>query len=291
MNTIWTKTAARSLALFGAVCFATTAVAQDDPPAEGEVQSSKTIEMSVISGDGMGAPMIFATESVDGGGMSTRMGFSLGGEGGMLKLVGGGDGGFNMPAPDPFSMLNNPSVQKDIELVGDQLKKVQELQSNFAKRMQEEIGDLSKGGINPDRFKGIPELMKRLREEQKAEMESLLLPHQLDRLKQVALQTHMKQAGTANALASEAIAEQLGITDEQKDKLKQRAEEVKKKLAEDVAKLKAKAEEDLLSVLDSKQRAKLKELAGDKFEPQDGDWQNSFRRKLKSKRDGSQGRN
>lgn len=269
MKRTWMHSSAFMLTLLGLACSTNSVRAQDDPP-QGEVQTTQSVEMTVI-GDGLSAPMIFSTNSTDGG--VTRMGVFAGSD---LFVNGEANGDFGMPAPDPFAMLSNPSVQKDIELVGDQLKKVQELQSNFAQRMKDEIGDLSKGGLGADRFKGIPDLMKRLREEQQTEMESLLLPHQIDRLKQVALQTHMKRAGAASALVSEALANELGITDAQKEKLKARAEEIKVKLAEEMAKLKEQAQEDLLSVLDATQRAKLKEMTGDKFESRDEDWKSKI---------------
>jgi transcriptional regulator with XRE-family HTH domain len=183
-----------------------------------------------------------------------------------------------MPAPDPFSMLGNPSVQKDLELVGDQLKEVQDMQAAFAQEMKDQIGDLSKGGISKDRFKDLPALMAKLKAQQREKMESMLLPHQIDRLRQVALQTHMKQAGTAGALASEQVAEALGISEEQIEKMKTRSKEINAKLAKDMEELKEKAKEELLGELTADQRKKLKEMTGDKYEPQNKDWQESIDR-------------
>ena len=144
--------------------------------------------------------------------------------------------------------------------------------------MKDQIGDIKKGGLSPDRFKGLPELMKKLREQQREQMQGLLLPHQVERLKQVAFQTHMKQAGAAGALASEAIAEELGITKEQIERLKERSKEIQAKLAEDMEKLKEKAQQDLLMELTPDQRAKIKEMTGEKYEPQSKDWEESFNR-------------
>lgn len=245
---------------------------------EDEVQTGEAVEMTVIAGDETGgAPMIFATsESVGPDG--ARSGLRIMSSPGTMNFVGGLGGDFVMPAPDPWSMLNNPSVQKDLELVGDQLEKVKELQSEFAQQMKDQIGDFQKGGLSRDRLKGLPELMKKLREQQREQMQGLLLPHQVERLKQVAFQTHMKQAGAEGALTSEAVAEQLGITEEQIERLKTRSKEIKAKLAEDMAKLKEKAQQELLMELTPDQRAKIKEMTGDKYEPQSKDWEDSFNR-------------
>ena len=101
---------------------------------EEEVQTGEAVEMTVIAGDETGGvPMIFTTsESVGPDGV--RSGLKFGVSPGSMSFVGGLGGDFVMPAPDPWSMLSNPSVQKDLELVGDQLKQVQELQSQFAQR-------------------------------------------------------------------------------------------------------------------------------------------------------------
>jgi hypothetical protein len=195
-----------------------------------------------------------------------------------MNFVGGLGSDFVMPAPDPWSMLSNPSVQKDLELVGDQLKQVQDLQADFARQMRDQMGDIKKGGLSPDRLKGLPELMKKLREQQREQMQGVLLPHQVERLKQVAFQTHMKQAGAEGALSSEQVKEELGITDEQIERLKKRSKEIKAKLAEDMEKLKEKAQQELLMELTADQRAKIKEMTGDKYEPQTKDWEESFKR-------------
>jgi len=246
---------------------------------EQEVQESGEVqtEMTVLAGDGFAAPMVFSTtESIDGNGVSSGVRIMAGTPGMGMGFIGDAIGG-SMPAPDPFSLIGNPSVQKDLELVGEQLKKIQDLQSNFGKQIKDQIGDLSKGGLGPDRFKGIGEVVERLRQEQQSQMEKLLLPHQLERLKQVALQTHMQQSGTSNALASSAVAEALKISGEQKEKLHSRAKELNAQLAKDIAELKEKAKENLIKeVLTPEQQSELKKMMGDKYQPQNKDWEERF---------------
>ncbi len=249
------------------------AAAQEEDPPVGEA-----VEMTVIGTGDEGGPMIFSTTESFGNGES-RSGLRIlsGGPGVMaFSDSGGGDFMMSAAAPDPWGMLSNPSVQKDLELVGDQLKKVQDLQADFAQQMKDQIGDISQGGLNQDRLKDLPALMKQLRDRQREQMESMLLPHQIARLQQVALQTHMKQAGTAAALASDKVAEELGITSEQIERLKKRSQEINEKLAKDMAELKEKAKDELIKELTLDQQAKLKELVGDTYEPQTNDWNDRF---------------
>lgn len=269
------KQLTRGLALcLTTLCLTGWTFAQDDDPVEAV---GEAVEMTVIGAGEEGAPMIFSTtESFGNGESRTGMRIMSGGPG-LMTFSSSADGDFTMPAPDPWNMLSNPSVQKDLELVGDQLKKVQDLQADFAAQMKEQIGDLNKGGLNKDRLKDLPILMKKLREQQREQMEGMLLPHQIDRLKQVAFQTHMKQAGTAGALASKKVAEELGLTEDQLERLKERSKEINEQLAKDMEALKEKAKDELLNELTSDQKAKLKELTGDKYEPQSKDWEDRFK--------------
>jgi hypothetical protein len=259
-----------------ALCAVGLTIAQDE---DQDVQTSgEAVEMTVIGAGDDGGPMIFSTtESFSNGESRSGLRIMSGGPG-MMTFAGSAGGDFVMPAPDPWGMLSNPSVQKDLELVGDQLKHVQDLQADFAQQMKDQIGDISKGGLNKDRLKDLPELMKKLRDQQREQMEGMLLPHQIARLQQVALQTHMKQSGTAGALASDKVAEELGITNEQIDRLKKRSKEINEKLSKDMEALKEKAKDELLKELSLDQQGKLKDMMGDKYEPQSKDWEERFKR-------------
>ncbi len=242
--------------------------------------SSTEMEMTVIAGEGLegSAPMIFSSESINGA--PAKMRFMSGGDGAFFSSVGPSMGG----APDPFSLLSDPSVQKDLELVGDQLDQVRSLQNDFAAKLKEKLGDLSKGGINPGRFDGIGELVKQSREDQKVRMKELLLPHQIDRLKQVALQKHMNSAGTAGALTDSSVAEALGISDEQKDRLKEKAKEIKADLAKKMEQLKEDAKTQLLQELTPAQREQLKEMTGAKYKSDPKDFENDIKRRFQMRR-------
>jgi hypothetical protein len=257
--------------LLASLIIITTVNAQEEKPAAG-LFTNQAVEMTVIGSGDLGGPMIFSSESFGGGAATFQMGLS----GGASEINIFGNTGFTVPAPDPLSMLSNPSVQKDLELVGDQLKQVQDLQSEFASQMKDQLGSLTSGGFSPEQLKGIPALIAKMKEKQKDQLESLLLPHQLERLKQVALQTHMKQAGTAGAIATDQIAGALGISSEQIKNLKSRSKEINQKLQEDIEALKSKAQKELLSELTADQQKKLKELTGDKYEPQNKDWEEAL---------------
>lgn len=258
------------------------AVGQETEEESGQ-NETREVQMAVIDAEGGGAPMIFATEmsSVDGGPAKMRV---LAGDSAMMLAGPGLSARFGGGPPDSFSLLNDPSVQKDLELVGDQLEQVRALQADFSAQMKEQIGDLSKGGLRRDRMEGLGELIRQLRDKQRAQMEEVLLPHQIERLKQVALQKHMQNAGTASALISEQVAEALGIDEQQKERLQKRAEEIKADMEKKMAKLREDAKNDLLMELTPTQREQLKEMVGDDFQPQAQDFEEDMKRRIQMRR-------
>lgn len=231
------------------VTFAQDNSSQGQPPQE-QAAPGATVNKS----------MIFATANGDGTTGEIQVFSASGTDVPMAFSFGGG------PMSDAFSLANNPDVQKEIELLDDQQKQLNAINEDFSKRIQEEMGSLVNGNVSPERGREIGELIKKLNEEKRQKMEGVLLPHQFTRLRQIAFQQQMKYQGDANAIMSEKVAEELGITEDQKKKLSARADELKKELEEKIARLKEETRESLMEELTSEQREKLKEMMGGAFE-------------------------
>jgi hypothetical protein len=228
--------------------------AQEDGTPETTTGESATL----IAVDDGGGPSIFFSSSA--GEMST-------------PLISGISGRpFSMPAPDPWNMIGNPSVQMDLDLVDDQKEKIQNLKEDMSSEMRGLMAELQGGKINLDAV----DRLKSAQSAYKDKMMDLLLPSQQNRLKQIALQMHMKSAGTTTAITNKAIAEALEITPEQTEKLQAKSKELQKKLAEQIEQLKEKMKNELLAELTPAQREKLKELRGDNYESKKSDWSDRF---------------
>ncbi len=167
----------------------------------------------------------------------------------------------------PYSrgrLLTNAQVQKDLELDQDQITELRKIQDNYQKQIRDEIKKAQKNkSYNSKKWN---EISQRLTKERKSAIGAVLLPHQSKRLKQIAAQMELKNRGDLNALIGSNLASELGIDDEQKERLKKRAAEVKKELEEKVAKLKKEAQQKLFRELRPDQRKKLDELTREKFE-------------------------
>ena len=234
-------------------CLWSSLAAQDTPPAQFE-QRAAVIVQANTDDNGQQSQTIEMVTS-DGGNFLT---FSSEG-GGMPFMLGGGD-----PMQASEMLLNNPSVQKELELVDSQREQIQQMKQEFGKEIKSKIDEIMKAP-NSDKGK-IGEAMHEIEKRKKDRLAEILLPHQIDRLKQVSFQASVNQGGMSQALLSKSVMEQLGIDEKQKDELAKKAEELTKEFDGKVAKLKADLRDELVNELKPEQREKMKQLMGSNFE-------------------------
>jgi len=202
---------------------------------------------------------------------------------------------FTIVGSSPGLLATNPGVQKELKMDDDQVKAVKEKvpQMGFG------FGKKGGGGPTPDQqermqkmmeklgtLKDVPEdkLPEKIREVFKDEIETptkevekILKPEQMTRLKQIARQ----QGGPAAYLQPEN-AKDLSLTDEQKKKLKTISDDLQKDVTElfqggfsaetreKMTALTKEATEKAADVLTSEQKTKWKEVTGEPFTVQRG---------------------
>jgi Spy/CpxP family protein refolding chaperone len=160
-------------------------------------------------------------------------------------------------------LLRQKSVQDELKVTEDQVKKVTEL----AEKQRGAFGELR----NLSREERQKKIEERSKENAKA-LAEILKPEQVKRLKQISLQ----QQG-ARAINNPEVATALNLTAEQKEKVKSIGEEAAKEMRElfqggnreearkEMADLRKSTEEKVQGVLTTEQKAKLKELQGEPF--------------------------
>ena len=186
----------------------------------------------------------------------------------------GGRGGGIFGQVTQLSLLGQESVQKELELVEDQVEVIRELQNRQRESMRDlfmGIRDKMRDMGDDERREAFAEIQKEMQESNKElenEVTEELLPHQTARLKQLVAQGQLRRnGGPTSGRLPEGLIEELGLTDKQVEELKAKAEEVGAKLKEKVAKLQQQAQDEIFSsVLSSDQHAKFKELMGEAFE-------------------------
>lgn len=171
-----------------------------------------------------------------------------------------------------LGLLRMPNVQTEIELVDDQKQQIEDLQTDMYKEMREQMSEMRSQDLEPserrERYAELREKMEERQDEYRQKIEDILLPMQVKRLKELYVQSRARRngEGALAVLKNSEILEDLGIDEETRKKLEEKAEEVQAELAKKIKKLKAEAEKEILSVLSSEQRKKLRELMGDTFD-------------------------
>jgi len=176
--------------------------------------------------------------------------------------------------PDVMSILRNPSVRHEIEMVDEQYEDFQERRSKIVRSMNEQIRSLLTAKANADPLE-LREKIGKIRAQAEEATEKSVLPFQFERLKQLRYHVLMRRLGAVNVLTNDPLASELGISDEQKKELREFANEIGEELAREIARLHAQAMRKLFSRLEKDQQVKLSKIMGDEFHYQEvlGKWQ------------------
>ena len=171
--------------------------------------------------------------------------------------------------------LTGDKMLKELEILPSQQEKLAALKGELRSKTKEAYQEIDATGIPKDDRKILREQAKaQIGDEVAHEIEQVLLPHQVKRLRQITLQRRLGQhtfgVSAASALGSDDLAHELGITAEQQALLKTKEKEVKQELErkakELLRQLRDEAHAELLEVLAPAQRQKLKDMLGEKFE-------------------------
>ncbi|MEM7454110.1 MAG: hypothetical protein AAF456_07115 [Planctomycetota bacterium] len=169
-------------------------------------------------------------------------------------------------------MLEHEVVRNEIDMLDYQYEDLQNAGRDIQRRMESQIRDAlrqhTSGAVNAEQFL---EQVNAIRRRSEQEMDDTLLPHQQDRLRQVLMRTRLSRESPADLLGSDALAEQLGIDDAQKEELSEQWQIIQRRLSDDIARLREEARQELIDQLEPDQRAKFDEIFGDNFSWRSGD--------------------
>ncbi len=173
----------------------------------------------------------------------------------------GGPGGFGGP-PSMARLATIEKVQEVLKLTDEQKTKIEKINSDFFKEMREAFD-----GDRPD-----PEKMRKLRDGQTDKLKDVLDADQQKRLTGVFVQLM-----GAGAVMDPAVGKEIGLTDEQKDKLREvlgpppegrpgREGREGRGGGQSMQERREKMEKEVLAVLTPEQQKKLEELKGEKVD-------------------------
>ncbi len=163
-------------------------------------------------------------------------------------------------ASSELGLLANPRIREDIEMVDDQYREFQERQRAMQKEMAEQLRQ-----IDFTDTENLPSQIKEIRDSAEREMNELLLPHQVKRLRQLRMQSLLQRRDLVQVLTADPIKSDLKITDEQSRELRDYQVQMQEDLQREIAKLQDKARSRLLSKLNPSQKKQVEEMIGDTF--------------------------
>lgn len=214
------------------------------------------------------APRVIALQAV--GDKENGLTIVAGGEGGIgtpltFNLGGGGFMAGGWMPQDDMGILANEQFHDDLGLVPEQKQKLTTLRRTMQERRQKAYAELRTElrTLEPAKVgEVVRESEKQIQEETRKQISEILLPNQVERLKQVKVQMQMRSRG-ANALTQGELADLLALTDQQKTELAEKQKDAEKKLREKIEEIRKQLVKDVIrDVLNVEQRAKLTELLG-----------------------------
>jgi hypothetical protein len=174
-------------------------------------------------------------------------------------------------------------LRKELEIVDDQVESVKELAQEYQKEMmdfyrgnrelQTELQDLYQSGKHEEARELSLEYQEKQREFNDGFMNKAagtLLPHQVDRLKQISKQQRVK---TMNQFQDEfgvtsALADEIGLSEQEKKRLLDAIKAARKAYYEEVEAAKKKANAVIMAALTTEQQEKLRGIIGDPYDQQ-----------------------
>jgi Spy/CpxP family protein refolding chaperone len=181
-----------------------------------------------------------------------------------------GPGGPGFFGGGTLGLMQIQEVQREIELSEDQQAELRSLGETVRDEIGQEMQGMFQGmrDLSDEerqaRFAEIGARMQEINRGVEKRMQKVLLPHQYDRVKQIELQSRL-QLGGAAALTEGELAETLGLTEDQREQIREKSEEVQRDLNDKINQLRVEARNQLLEVLTPEQRAKLESMMGSEF--------------------------
>ncbi len=163
-------------------------------------------------------------------------------------------------AGSELGLLSDPRIRADIEMVDDQYHQLRDRQSEIQKRL---AGQLR--AIDFSDSENVAGEIAKIRADAEKEMNDVLLPHQVKRLRQIRMQSLLRRRSLVDVLTSNPIKADLEITDSQSEELREYEQEVQRDLRREIAKLQEKSRDRLLARLKPSQKAQARELIGDAY--------------------------
>lgn len=169
--------------------------------------------------------------------------------------------------PTLMFLMGRKDVHRELGIVDEQSEQIAALLRRASlenDQVRAEFGG-TRGLEEPrEKAKRIQDALIKSAAELDRELERILLPHQVKRLRQLEIQSRFP-GGTLAVFKSQEIAGKLKYSDDQLAAVKKRVDEVEQDIAQQIEKLMAEGREKIKESLTPEQREQYEELVGKPF--------------------------
>lgn len=179
------------------------------------------------------------------------------------------------------SITQNPRLRDELEIIDKQTNELAEVLREYQQERQQFMSENRKDmelaqqaareGMGEVAQEMMRELQSEMREKSAAHFKrvnKILLPHQIKRIRQIALQMMLKHAsGSGDEFGMPlALADHLGLSQKEKETLKQTIEDARREFAEELEALKDSSRNKILKAIPAEKRKEYHALIGDLFD-------------------------
>lgn len=184
-----------------------------------------------------------------------------------------------------FNLLGNESIRNELRLTDGQYGGVQKIMKASQERMSKLIRTrmVARESGQSVQIGGseFQEMMEENRAQAEEAIEEILLPEQMDRIRQLAYQVEISRTGIGEALVTGRLGKEIGVYEDQKQELSERAAKIEAEAKLAILAIKAQARAKLFKELTPEQRKKAEDLLGDYFEYEEPSLGQQLSRSLK----------
>lgn len=167
-----------------------------------------------------------------------------------------------------FQYLLTPKYAEDFDLLDEQIEKLKELDAKRNSIMILQLANSTAESGSKGRQEKQEEIREQLTDITKKTLK-VLLPFQLDRLRQIVNQQRVRASGTSAGITAPATSKELGIKADQQERIQSLVEASEKEINEkteayqkEIEEIRKRSREAVLDLLTEDQKKKYKELFG-----------------------------
>ena len=189
--------------------------------------------------------------------------------------------GYQVMLSQMIGLTNNSELMKEMEIVGEQREQLQAIAKSYMEEMQDthrkqierqkELQIYLKNGEHEKVQELAIEMQSANADAVNAkvqELEEILLPHQMERMRQLSLQNSVKFRTDYSGFLGLplAVADQLGLSIAETNRLKDATEKADTELRAEVKRLNAEKMKQILDALPADKQKRFQEIVGDLYD-------------------------